>query len=85
MKRSIPALVPGIGTNVTMVKAKAKSMSDLVGVQNRIHVATGRARATGPSTFGGSLAFEMPFSEISLSVILSLNFRTIFVQERLPI
>jgi predicted fused transcriptional regulator/phosphomethylpyrimidine kinase/predicted transcriptional regulator len=51
---AFPALVPEIGTNVVMAKAGAKSLSDVVGVQGRIHVAAGKARATGPPAFGGS-------------------------------
>jgi len=51
---AFPALVPEIGTNIVMAKVNAKSPSDVVGVQGRIHVAVGKARATGPPAFGGS-------------------------------
>jgi len=64
---ALPALVPEIGTNVVMAKVKAKSASDVVGVEGRIHVAAGKARATGPAAFGGS-------SHIASAVLTAMKY-----------
>lgn len=64
---SFPELVPEIGTNVAMARAGATSLSDVVGVQGRIHVAAGRARATGSPAFGGS-------SHIASAVLTAMKY-----------